>query len=320
MIDRLQAGRAAYKVGDIENAARICRAGIAEAQSLRQVFRLRILLSECYWAEGKYEDALSLTVISPQDSPALDACLKAQVLNQRGFVLTQLARFAEAKATLQEALQVGASDCETGQIEITCATLFFYLCDYQSVEASGRSALAIAEKIRSPEIEASASASIGKSFMYRQRWSEAIPWFERSLEIFAREGFDYYAMSMRGELGWCHFALHEDDKAHQLFAQALQNSQDAGALARHHIDLANMGCLHLRRREHAAALDHFQRAVDIARKLGDSISTGKWLHNLALTYSSMGNPDLAAVYEKEAIAYQKKVAHARAAASDINVA
>ncbi len=322
MVDSpLQAGRAAYKRGKIERAVRICGAGIAEAQSEKDVlqfFRLRILLSQCHWAKGEYEEALLLTDPSPPDSPDLvDPYTKAQLLNQRGFAFTQLGRFAEARTTLQEALHLAvASELlhAVGQIEINRATLLFYLCDYESVEACGRSALAIAERVRSAEIEASASAAVGKSLMYRQRWAEAIPWYERAVEVFAREGFDYYAMSMRADLGACHFALYEDNKANQLFTQALQNSREAGATARYHIDLANMGCLHLRRGEYPAALDHFQEAVDIARKLGDSISTVKWLCNLAVTHSCMGKPDLAAACEKEASRIQRNVVLARAAA------
>lgn len=319
---QLQAGRAAYKLGNIEDAVRMCRAGIAEAQPGKDealVASLRILLSQCLWVRGEYEEALSLTEPSPLDSPSTDdPYINALLLNQRAFVLTQLGRFADARGTLEEALQMAAASHHLevlGQIEITQALLYFYLCDYESVETCGRSALAVAEKVHSAEVEASASAALGKSLMYRQRWREAIPWYERSVEVFAREGFDYYAMSMRADLGACHFSLCEDEKADQLFTEALQNSREAGALARYHFDLANMGCLLLRRGQYAAALDHFQKAVDIARKLGDSISTVKWLCNLTLTHSCMGNPDLAAACEKEAVRVQQKVVQARAAAA-----
>lgn len=319
---QFQAGRAAFKLGNIENAFRICRAAISEARSEKDgvlFLRLCILLSQCHWVRGEYEQALLLTDPSSLDSPHLvDPSTRAQLMNQRGFVFTQLGRFAEARSTLQDALHLAAASellHVVGQIEINQATLHFYLCDYEAVEASGRSALAIGERVRSAEIEASASAALGKSFMYRHRWAEAVPWYERSVKIFAREGFDYYAMSMRADLGACHFALFEDDKATQLFTQALQNSREAGTLARYHIDLANMGCLHLRRGEYPAALDHFQKAVDIARTLGDSISSVKWLCNLALTHSCMGNPELAAACEKEAVRFQQQVFQARAAAA-----
>jgi len=75
-----------------------------------------------------------------------------------------------------------------------------------------------------------------------------------------------------------------------------------------------MGALHLCRGEYAAALTHFQEALQIARRLGDKISTAKWLHNLALTYKHMGNPVLAKSCELEKESLDKQVAAARAAA------
>jgi tetratricopeptide (TPR) repeat protein len=318
---QLQAGRAAYQLGNIEKAVSICRTGIAEAKSRNnevQVFRLRVLLSQCHWAKGEYEEALLLTQSSAQDSvDKADPRAKVQLLNQRGFMFTQLGRFAEARVTLEEALRLaGAFDLleVVGQIEISRATLFFCLCDYESVEACGRSALAIAEKVQSTDIEASACAAMGKSAMYCNRQADAIPWFERALALYEKEDASAYADIMRSEMGCCHFALGRDDKASAYFIRALQASREAGAQASLHIDLANMGCLHLRRGEYAAAISHFQEALQIARKLGDSISVSKWLGNLALTYSHMGNPALAASFQKQADTTASEVEKARAAA------
>jgi tetratricopeptide (TPR) repeat protein len=79
-----------------------------------------------------------------------------------------------------------------------------------------------------------------------------------------------------------------------------------------HTDLANMGCLYLRHGEYAAALSHFQEALDIARQLGDKISIAKWLHNLGFTYARMGNPILAKNYQLEEERMNQQVAAARA--------
>jgi tetratricopeptide (TPR) repeat protein len=80
------------------------------------------------------------------------------------------------------------------------------------------------------------------------------------------------------------------------------------------INLANIGNIHLRRGEYAAAISRYQEALEIARKLGDAISVSKWLQNLALTYSNMGNPALAASFQKQADMAAADVEKARAAA------
>jgi len=120
---------------------------------------------------------------------------------------------------------------------------------------------------------------------------------------------------MRSELGCCHFALPEDDKAFEYFTHALRVSREAGALASVHIDLANMGCMHLRRSEFAAAISPFQEALQIARKFGDELSVSKWLQNLALAYSQMGNPALSACFQKQAEEAAKSVEVERARAA-----
>jgi len=153
--------------------------------------------------------------------------------------------------------------------------------------------------------------------LYRERQAEAIAWFERALAIYEREGATSYADIMRSELGCCHFALHEDDKAFEYFSRALKVSRENGALASLHIDLANMGALNLRRGEFSPAIAHFQEALQIAHRLGDKISISKWLHNLAIAYFQMGNPVLSAGFLKQSEEVTKSVEAARAAVSSV---
>src|SRR6266853_217831 len=136
MEKRIQAAQAAYRLGNMENAISICRAGIAEAQSMQDQVRLRVLLSLCLWVKGGYEEALSLTGL-PDSSALSDPLAKSRLLNQRGFVFTQLGRFAEARTAIEEALRLATASNlleVVGEIEVNRGTLFFYLRDYEFVE------------------------------------------------------------------------------------------------------------------------------------------------------------------------------------------
>jgi tetratricopeptide (TPR) repeat protein len=248
----------------------------------------------------------------------LSAETRARVLNQKAFALSRGGNFAGTREALDAASGLAStanSPVLNGEIEINRSTLFFYLGKYDEVETCARKALEIGERQKLPMIEASACAGVGKSYMYRERQADAIPWFERARDLYEKEGATAYAEIMRSELGCCHFALHEDDKAFEYFTRPLRVSRESGALASLHIDLANMGCLHLRRGEFAAAISHFQEALQIARKLGDEISVSKWLRNLALAYSQMGNPALSAGFQKQADDVTKSVETARARAA-----
>ena len=96
------------------------------------------------------------------------------------------------------------------------------------------------------------------------------------------------------------------------FSETLRSSETTGALAALHIDHANVGCVNLKRGEYKLALCHFQKALEIARAVKDQISMAKWLHNLSLTYKSMGDPIQAINYELEAERVNRQVAEARA--------
>jgi tetratricopeptide (TPR) repeat protein len=315
-----QAAREGFRRGEIAKAVVICRRGIQSAQSrgdLAQVWELRALLSRCLCTQGHHSEALSLLESLPLKED-VGSETRARVLNQRAFVHSQIGNFAATKAAVDEALALASAaglELLVAEIEMTRCTLFFYLGNYDAVESCARIALEIAKEQRALFLEACAAAGMGKAAMYRGCQAEAIPWFERAVNLFENEGAGFYASAMRGELGCCHLALHEDDRALELFSQALKSSEEAGALTSYHIDLADVGAVHFRRGQYSEALPYFQKAAEIARKLGDPISTSKWLQNLSLTYARLGDDVLAKTYQFEAERANQTVAKARAAAS-----
>src|SRR6267154_48612 len=283
----LEAAIEAYKHGDWAEAVRICEKAIAEsAGDELQVCRLRLILSQSNWALGRIQEAFAL----PAPTDERDVEIAARIRNQMGFLLAQTGKFQEAKAELQEALRlseaVGIGTLTFG-IQITRATLFFYLTDYDSMLACGRAALATAEKSDLPR--GSAYAVMGKNFMVRKQWTEAIAWYERALLAFEADDSPFYVDRIRSELGCCYFGRGELVKAMEFYTEALHSSEKAGALASMHTDHANIGAVHLRRGEYATSLSHFRKALEIASALGDHISVGKWPQNLSLAYRCMGD-------------------------------
>jgi tetratricopeptide (TPR) repeat protein len=310
---------AAFKVGKLEDCAELCRRGMALAEAQgeeNQRWRLLTQLSLCLSFQGKFTEAIAILEEQPF-TETVSTEIRARVLNQKGHVLSRAGKFQPAKEHLDEALRLATEAALpqlAGEIQINRQTHYFYLTKYDEVEKCARAALAISEEHHLRLVEASACAGMAKSAMYTSRQAEAIPWFARALAIYEKEGIGLYANMMRGELGCCHFAIHEDDKAFDYFTCALDASRASGARASLHIDLANMGALHLRRGEYARAIAHFQEALQIARELGDRISVSKWLGNLALTYTQMGNPALAASFQRQVDEVTAEVELARAAA------
>ena len=318
MSDVGSAALLSFKAGRLAEAVGLCRAGIERAQfqcEQDECWRLRILLAHCLCSQGDFAGSVALLEIAPITAD-VSIETRVRILNQKGFALSRSGNFGAAKNALGSAYDLACQSALpslVAEVEINRCTLSFYLARYEEVEVHARVALEIGERENLPLTEASACSGVGKSAMYRERQADASPWFERALAIYEREGATAYADIMRSELACCHLALGQVDTASGYFARALKASRDAGALASLHIDLANMGCLHLLRGEYAAAISHFQETLQIARELGDSISVSKWLGNLALTYSHIGNPPLAAGFQKQSDRAAADVEKARAA-------
>jgi tetratricopeptide (TPR) repeat protein len=310
----LTAAIGAYKNGNWAEASRLCEEGIPTAESAGdelEVCRFRLVLSLCRWAQGRIEEAFDIPVPSVHGPVGLE--IAARCRNQKGFLLSQIGKFQEAKTELAEALRLSqelSAPQLSFEIETTRATLFFYLAEYDSMLVCGQAAVEIAEK--NGLSIAGACSVIGKSFMVRKKWTEAIAWYERALAACEADGLPFYVDGMRGELGCCYLGLGELDKAMQLFSKALQSS--AGTVSMH-TNLANIGCVYLRQGECHTALSYFQKALELARGLGDQISTAKWLRNISLAYKGLGDTMQATSYGLEAEKVEQQVAQARAAAS-----
>jgi tetratricopeptide (TPR) repeat protein len=312
--------RLAFLLGDFHKSIELCTDGTLRAEenaNQSELLSFRRIKAEILNKQGRYQEALSLFEDSLA-SQSMDAESLVHVQCIRGFALTQLGQYGQACHAFVQAENL-AREAEipvlTARIKLHRASFFFYLGDYAASGECTRHAFEIAERENDRLLRACAVGGMGKYLMVCGKYAEAIPWFERALEIFLEEDARFLASGMKSELGWCHFNLGADDKALDLFSRALDISLRAGAKPSIHIDFANTGNVYLRRGEYSAAIEHYQKALAIARELNDSICIAKWLGNLALTYSRMGSPALAKMYELEAERVNQKVAQARAAAA-----
>lgn len=100
---------------------------------------------------------------------------------------------------------------------------------------------------------------------------------------------------------WPTAILHteETEKALEFFHKAERVFLESGPVPNYQVCLANTGNVYHYRREFLKAISYYQRAFELARQLSDDLSIGKWLHNLAQAYTSLGNPALAQEFENE---------------------
>jgi len=175
-----------------------------------------------------------------------------------------------------------------------------FVRDYNSADECFRSALESAPEETNEQLRGLIVSRLAKNIMYRGEFSAAIPRLEEALATFEKLGQPSYCAIERCELANCCLNVYEPEKALEFFQKAERVFVNFGATPNYQVCLANVGNDYLYRREFLTAISYYQRALELARKLGDQLSIAKWLHNLGQAYSELGNAALAKGFEDEA--------------------
>ena len=175
-----------------------------------------------------------------------------------------------------------------------------FVGDYDSADECLCSALELASAENNQQLQGLTLAGLAKNLVYRGEYAAAIPRFEEALETFEKLESPFYCAIIWSELANCYLNVDEPEKALQFFQKAESVFLESGATPNYQVCLANIGNVYLYRREFLIAISYYQRALELARQLGDQLSISKWLRNLSQAYSQLGNPELAKGFENEA--------------------
>ncbi len=147
--------------------------------------------------------------------------------------------------------------------------------------------------------EALAINNLGMSRLIRNRFDDALPWFERVLAYDDLQQTRVYAASLNNA-GICLARLGQFDRALALQGQAVAMYERSGRKNELMTALGEIGTTHLLRNDLAQALPHLERALTIARDAGMAADGSVWARNLAAAHVALGNWDDAARYNDEA--------------------
>ena len=192
-----------------------------------------------------------------------------------------------------------------------------FVGSYNSADESLRSALEPASSGSNDLLQGLIVSGLGKNLMFQSEYAAAIPRFEEALAIFEKLEYPLYTAIMWSELANCYLHLDDPDKALELLEKSERVFSECGATPNYQVCLANIGNIYLYRREFATAISYYRRALELARELGDQLSMGKWLQNLAQAWSDLGNPALARGFESEAKVVNDRLAAERQRAVNI---
>lgn len=318
----LEQAKLAHQRGDFKHALELCERGLASCAgeaSPKLRYELFVLRSHCLNALGQWQEALA-ALKSATEGMEIDKEAQARLAMDEGYLLGSLARYAECWTLLNQAERTARElnlPALLSEILWRRGIMSIFVGDHNAADQCLCSALEIASTENNRQLHGLILAGLAKNTMYRGKFLAAIPRFDEALATFESLKDTFYCAILWCEMANCFLHIEESEKALEFFHKAERVFLESGAMPNYQVCLANIGNVYHDRREFLTAISYYQRALELARQLGDHLSIGKWLHNLAQAYTDLGNPALAQEFENEAKRVKESLAAERARAANI---
>lgn len=302
----LEEARLAHRCGNLKEALDLSEEGLLADGSAKLPPRVRfdlfVLKSNCLNSLGRWQEAL-VALESASQACEMDSEALVRLKMHRGYLMGSLAKYADCWSLLSQAERVAREHNLSALLAETLwrkGIISIFVGEYDRADESLRSALELVSLKGDDILSGLIVAGLAKNLMFRSEYTAAIPRFEEALATFSKLGYPFYSAIVWSELANCYLHLSDPDKALELFEKSERVFLECGATPNYQVCLANIGNVYRYRREFATAISYYQRALELARELGDQLSMGKWLRNLAQAWFEIGNPALAQGFESEA--------------------
>lgn len=258
--------------------------------SSAEMWRLRVVRADLLRLRGQVEEAFGYLshceILFPPASE--DLVSLARLKMSCGYCLGHLGRYPAAHELLGDAERLANSaelaelKCEVYQRQ---AMVRYLQQDYLNSDRIYRQILQISERLSGWYFKACALWGIGKNLMIQGYYRDALPWLERSLRLIESADAPLLMATVWSEMAVCYLGLGDDMKSLELLAMALEEHLKAGAVHNYLVVIANMGNVHLYRRDYIGAVSRYLHALDLARQIKDPVSIEKWSANIRLAYA-----------------------------------
>jgi CHAT domain-containing protein/tetratricopeptide (TPR) repeat protein len=225
--------------------------------------RQRFLKGQHHLVRSNLADAiaaLDATAALAKSVSATDVFIDAEIL--KGVALIRLGRASEGDATLSAAAQAAKS--------------------------SG-------DRFR----EASATMNRGAGYLVRDRYDEALPFFEAVMSMADLSAYMVYAVALRNA-GVCYARLGDFDRAIAVERRSVEVNEQRGPRVYLEQALGVLGATYLLKGSYAEAIQYLQRAFDVATAAGLVEDAARWADNLTTAHASLGQWDEAERMNREA--------------------
>ena len=314
--ERYHQGRSAFQRGDLQAATAQVTEGLRRARqsgSHEWLVRYRVLEIEILVSQRRNHEALALleeTGIPPERSPEL----RARALMARAYARCLLGSSAasakEVETDFFDAERiVGEHSWQEieGDLLLRRGACAIGQGDLVKAEIHLLAALQMARRQRLPLLEASATGSLGRLSLKRERYDQAVSWLARSLDLAISSGTDGIALKTLGNLGWGYLQLGDLDRARSSLDKAQALAEKLGYTGDLRTFLTILGNVHFRLGDYEQARGAWERALAISRDLGDKRAIAENLGSVAIVALEQRRFDEAERGAQETLRLEKEV-------------
>jgi CHAT domain-containing protein/tetratricopeptide (TPR) repeat protein len=316
------AGRQALERGNFADAAAAAERGAVSSRGpadLRWAWKFRLLQAEIHLLQLRAREARPLLSDTPPDGDRF-----ADIRSRRAYLLARLTFVetspAEALEALEEARSKAGDNDETRlDIDAFAGQMHFRLRQWNEGETLLTDVLDKAERADDLYRQAVVLNDLGFARVVRNRYGDALPWFERVIQRKDLEPFDHYVRALNNA-GICYSRLGQFELAIAAQRRAVDIRRQRGPVLEFEQALGSLGNSYYLQGDWRAALPYYEeaRSVSLAGNLLDHAAI--WAGNLAVSHVELGEWDLAERYNNESRELREKLGSGFAVHNTLNAA
>jgi signal transduction histidine kinase len=225
-----------------------------------------------------------------------DSLLITKALYAQSFLLRRLSRESEAEVNLNRAYGIAKRNSfyeELSRVLNLQAVIFTYAARYDEALKANFEALDVNERRRNIEDVSISCNNIGIVYFKLRNFEEALKFYKKSLEAKKKVNFTFDLDRLYINMALCYNQLEDHVEAEKRIKEALsvcgENCADDILME---AELA-LGVSLLDRGKANESVEHFDKSLEIARRLGSIRFEIEILSNLADAYLALGMPEKA---------------------------
>ncbi len=245
----------------------------------------------CYWLMGEYEDGLdALTEAYEIAKNTEDPVLEAKVLNNFGRIYRSLGDLSNALKNFEAALEInenhGNEFLQT--INLTnISNLYHDLGDYDTALEYALKCLPIFEKYQNTTRLMDIYNTLGDIYFKKEDYNKALFYFNTNKNL-AEQDSVYQALALCG-VGKVLYKQEKYDEANEYLEKAMEEAEKIDNVESEIIANFYFGKLNITNHNYRLALQHLEKAYDLARDTSRKHDLMSIHESLSQIYDMMGN-------------------------------